>query len=217
MSRLEVSEIFYSLQGESTFAGLPCVFVRLAGCNLCCRYCDTRYACAPGAGRELTVEALCKRVAAYAVPLVEVTGGEPLLQAATPELLGRLLDQGRTVLVETNGSLPIAGLDPRLCLVIDVKTPGSGEVESFLDENLVYLRPERHQLKFVLVDEYDFFWSRAFLAAHPLPAGLEVIFSPVSGAFKPARLAELMLEYKVCARLQLQLHKLIWPEADRGC
>jgi 7-carboxy-7-deazaguanine synthase len=213
---LRVSEIFYSLQGESTFAGLPCVFVRLAGCNLRCRYCDTRYARDPGSGRETTLDEIIARVQAYGVPLVEITGGEPLLQDATPELIFRLRRRECTVLIETNGSIPLAGLaalDERVHLIIDVKTPGSGEEGSFRAENLALLNP-RHQLKFVLCDEEDFFWSRDFLRR--VPAGIEVVFSPVLEAFKPARLAELMLEHKVRARLQLQLHKALWPEVGRG-
>jgi len=210
---LQVSEIFYSLQGESTFAGLPCVFVRLAGCNLRCRYCDTRYARSPEGGRALTLAEIVDRVAAYDVPLVEVTGGEPLCQAKTPELLERLLDRGFTLLVETNGSCPIADLDPRLNLILDVKAPGSGEEGSFHLPNLAALQPH-HQLKFVLVDESDFFWSRDFLLRHK--PRVEVLFSPLPESLRPARLAELILEHRVPARLQLQLHKLIWPEVGRG-
>ena len=211
---LRLSEIFCSLQGESTFAGLPCVFVRLAGCNLDCSYCDTGYARSPAAGRDWKIDGILERVAEFGIDLVEVTGGEPLLQAATPRLLAGLLDRGYTVLVETNGSRSLAGLDSRLHLIVDVKTPGSGMEGSFRPENLAALRPH-DQVKFVLVDEDDFYWSRDFirknLARHP-----EIIFSPVVDSLAPERLARLILENRLRARLQLQLHKLIWPRDERG-
>jgi 7-carboxy-7-deazaguanine synthase len=211
---LRVSEIFASIQGESTFAGLPCVFVRLAGCNLNCTYCDTAYARPATAGIPMSVPEIISAVRESALSVVEVTGGEPLLQEETPVLLRELLDLGFTVLVETNGSQPLSGLDPRLHLVVDVKTPGSGMAESFRPENLAALRPH-HQLKFVLVDESDFYWSRDFIRHHPgLPS--EIIFSPVTTTLAPARLAELILENRLEVRLQLQLHKNIWPTDERG-
>ena len=211
---LQVSEIFCSLQGESTFAGLPCVFVRLAGCNLDCGYCDTGYARRPEAGRPRAVEDILTEVAGFGFTLVEVTGGEPLLQAETPELLQKLLDRDHTVLVETNGSLPIADLDPRLHLIVDIKTPGSGMADRFLAANLAALRPH-HQVKFVLVDENDFFWCRDFIRRH-LAGHREIILSPVTASLAADRLAELILENRLPVRLQLQLHKLIWPGDERG-
>ena len=201
---LKLSEIFYSLQGESTFAGLPCLFVRLAGCNLNCSYCDTGYA-KSAAGEEVTVKEVVARLLEYQVLLVEITGGEPLLQEATPQLVRELLAQDFTALV-----------DLRAYLIVDVKTPGSGMSSSFDYRNLELLQPH-HQLKFVLVDEDDFFWSLDFINRYLAGIELaEIIFSPVTTSFAPARLAELMLEYRVKARLQLQLHTLLWPEAERG-
>ncbi len=212
---LKLSEIFYSLQGESTFAGLPCLFVRLTGCNLNCSYCDTGYA-RSAAGEEVTVKEVVARLLEYQVLLVEITGGEPLLQEATPQLVRELLAQDFTVLIETNGSQNLALVDPRASLIVDVKTPGSGMSSSFDYRNLELLQPH-HQLKFVLVDEDDFFWSLDFINRYLAGIELaEIIFSPVTTSFAPARLAELMLEYRVKARLQLQLHTLLWPEAERG-
>ncbi len=213
---LNLSEIFYSLQGESTFAGLPCLFVRLAGCNLDCSYCDTGYARSPVAGEMVSVAEIVARLAGYQVSLVEITGGEPLLQPEVAGLVDKLLDLNFTVLLETNGSLSIAGIDPGVFFIIDVKTPGSKVATGFNVANLTLLQPH-HQLKFVMVDEADFFWSLDFLTQHKAEIGqLETIFSPVVSSFAPARLAELMLEHQVNARLQLQLHTRLWPDCDRG-
>jgi 7-carboxy-7-deazaguanine synthase len=152
----------------------------------------------------------------YRVSLVEITGGEPLLQDATPRLIKSLIEHNFTVLLETNGSLSTAAIDPRVHLIIDVKTPGSMMVTSFNHDNLARLQPH-HQLKFVLVDEGDFFWSLEFVNKYLAETGpLEIIFSPVTTSFDPAALAELMLEHRVKARLQLQLHTRIWPEDSRG-
>jgi len=213
---LRLSEIFYSLQGESTFAGLPCLFVRLAGCNLNCSYCDTGYARSEAAGESVAVAEVVARLLEYHCLLVEITGGEPLLQEATPRLVKELLDRDFTVLIETNGSQSLNLVDPRATLVVDVKTPGSGMASSFDKVNLKLLKPH-HQLKFVLVDEADFFWSLDFLKENL--AGInptEIIFSPVTALLDPARLAELMLKHRVRARLQLQLHTLLWPGVERG-
>ena len=213
---LSLSEIFCSLQGESTFVGLPCVFVRLAGCNLDCHYCDTEYARQDDDGEKVSIQEIVDRVSNYKVPLVELTGGEPLLQKETLDLARQLLDMDYTVLVETNGSLDISLLDRRAHLIVDIKTPGSGMAESFHMANLALLQPH-HQIKFVLVDEADFFWSLDFIKHHlPKSKYKEIIFSPVVASFKPAVLAELMLEYRVRARLQLQLHTLLWPDCNRG-
>ncbi len=213
---LSLSEIFFSLQGESTFAGLPCLFVRLAGCNLNCSFCDTRYARQEIDGEKVSISEIVNRVSAYQVFLLELTGGEPLLQPETPELIRTLLDLDYTVLVETNGSQDIRHLDNRAHLIIDVKTPGSGMAESFYLPNLTFLQ-SHYQIKFVLCDEDDFFWSMAFIKQYQLQLKYkEIIFSPVVSSFMPARLAELMLEHRVQARLQLQLHTLLWPDCNRG-
>ncbi len=213
---LKLSEIFYSLQGESTFAGLPCLFVRLAGCNLNCSYCDTGYARSEAAGEVVTVAEVIARLLEYRCSLVEITGGEPLLQEEMPKLVKELLARDFTVLIETNGSQNLALVDSRATLIVDVKTPGSGMVTSFDKANLKRLKPH-HQLKFVLVDEVDFFWSLDFIKENLAGIDLtEIIFSPVTASLAPARLAELMLKYRVKARLQLQLHTLLWPGAERG-
>ena len=213
---LSLSEIFCSLQGESTFVGLPCVFVRLAGCNLDCRYCDTGYARTVSDGEKVSIQEIVDRVSGYKVPLVELTGGEPLLQKEASKLVWHLLEMDYTVLVETNGSFDISLIDRRAHLIVDIKTPGSGMAESFQIANLALLQPH-HQIKFVLVDEADFFWSLDFIKHHLLESKCkEVIFSPVVASFKPEVLAELMLEYRVQARLQLQLHTLLWPDCTRG-
>ena len=213
---LNLSEIFCSLQGESTFVGLPCVFVRLAGCNLDCSYCDTGYAKTIDNNDNVSIQEIVDRVSDYGVPLVELTGGEPLLQKETPKLVRQLLELDYTVLVETNGSLDISPFDRRAHLIVDIKTPGSGMAESFHLPNLPRLQPH-HQIKFVLVDEADFFWSLDFIKHHLLKSkSKEIIFSPVVSSFKPAILAELMLKHRVQARLQLQLHTLLWPDCDGG-
>ncbi len=194
--------------------GLPCVFVRLAGCNLDCRYCDTDYARTVADGEKVPIQEIVDRVSDYKVPLVELTGGEPLLQKETSELVWQLLEMDYTVLVETNGSLDFSPIDRRAHLIVDIKTPGSGMTESFHMANLALLQPH-YQIKFVLVDEADFFWSLNFIKQY-LPEDREIIFSPVVASFKPVVLAELMLEYRVRARLQLQLHTLLWPDYNRG-
>ncbi|MEA3333390.1 MAG: radical SAM protein [Pseudomonadota bacterium] len=213
---LNLSEIFCSLQGESTFVGLPCVFVRLAGCNLDCSYCDTGYAKKLDDSEKVSIQEIVDRVSDYKVPLVELTGGEPLLQKGAPELVQQLLELNYTVLVETNGSLDLSSIDRRAHLIVDIKTPGSGMAESFHLPNLPLLQPH-YQIKFVLVDEADFFWSLDFVKHHLLNSKTkEIIFSPVVSSFKPAVLAELILKHQVQARLQLQLHTMLWPNCDRG-
>jgi 7-carboxy-7-deazaguanine synthase len=201
---LRISEIFYSLQGESTQAGRPCAFVRLAGCDLACSYCDTP--AARQAGTEMSVEEILAAVAGFGCPLVEVTGGEPLQQPETPELCRRLADAGHAVLLETNGSRPLAGLDPRIVRIMDVKTPGSGMAASFDASNLAVLRPP-DQVKFVLTGEADYAWARQFLRDHPLPDGVEALFSPVTPGLEPAALARWILRDRLPVRLQVQLHK----------
>ncbi len=202
--RLAVAEIFFSIQGESTFAGRPCAFVRLAGCNLDCRYCDTP--AARTGGRAMSVDEVVAAVAALGCPLVEITGGEPLLQAGVPELCHRLLADGRRVLLETNGSLPLDVVDGRVVRIMDIKTPGSGMAHRMRAENLDQLRPP-DQLKFVLTDRADYEWAREYLMAHPLPAGVEVLFAPATPGLPPADLARWILEDHLPVRLQIQLHK----------
>ena len=209
---LRVSEIFFSLQGESTFAGLPCVFVRLAGCNLDCSYCDTLYA--REGGETLSREAIFIRVEEYPCRLVEITGGEPLLQAETPALAAELADRDWEVLVETNGSLDISVLDPRVVRVMDLKCPSSGETEKIRWDNLTHLTP-RDEVKFVVAGREDYLWAKGVVEGR-LPAGPEVLFSPAAGSIPPADLAAWILEDGLAVRLQLQLQKIIWPGEERG-
>ncbi len=209
---LLVNEIFYSIQGESSFAGRPCVFVRLAGCNLRCTYCDTRYAYAEGT--ELDVPAVIARVSAYGCPLVEVTGGEPLIQEDAPLLVRGLLDRGFTVLMETNGSRDIRRVDDRCVRIVDVKCPGSGEHEQNDLANLDRLSA-RDEVKFVIGDRGDYEFARTIarrLGGRPNP----VHFSPVFGRLEPAHLAAWILTDRLAVRLQLQLHKIIWDPDQRG-
>jgi len=212
-ANVEVCELFLSLQGESTRAGLPCTILRLSGCNLDCRYCDTGYARRRGVLHS--VEQILARLTDLRCPRVLVTGGEPLLQEETPELVRCLLDEGYETMVETNGSLDIAALDERAIRIVDVKTPGSGEAARNLPENLGRLTP-RDELKFVIVDEPDYQWAAERVDRRALPAGIEVLFSPAHGVLAPADLAGWILRDRLPVRLQLQLHKILWGSDARG-
>lgn len=209
---LKVNEIFYSIQGESSFAGLPCVFVRLTGCNLRCAYCDTRYAY--GEGRLMEIDEVLSRVAAYGGRLVEVTGGEPLIQEETPLLIERLLQAGCRVLLETNGSCDIGRVDPRCVRIVDVKCPSSGMAETNDLKNLTRLT-ENDELKFVVGDRDDYAFARKIMNALPeAGAGCTVNIGPVFDKLAPKTLAEWMLADRLNARLNLQLHKWVWgPDA----
>lgn len=210
MAKLRITEIFCSLQGESRSAGWPTVFVRLTGCPLRCSWCDTAYAFSGGAWRDL--DAILAEVAACGVRHVTVTGGEPLAQDDCRELLERLCAAGYAVSLETSGALDIAGLDPRVTVVMDLKAPGSGEVQRNRYANLELLRPT-DQVKFVLADRADYDWARAQLAQHDLAARCEVLMQPVFDALAPAELAQWILDDRLPVRFQLQLHKLLWGEA----
>ncbi|MEZ5063642.1 MAG: radical SAM protein [bacterium] len=210
---LIVNEIFHSIQGESVEAGRPCVFVRLTACDLRCRWCDTEYAFTEGKRRSL--DDVMAEIDSYDCGLVEVTGGEPLLQAAVHPLIARLLDAGREVMLETGGHRDITGVDPRVRRIVDLKAPGSGEVARNRLENLADLRATDN-VKVVIADREDFDWALSVLAKHDVEARCPVLFSPVHGELEPAELARWMLESGTTARLQLQLHKLLWPAATRG-
>jgi 7-carboxy-7-deazaguanine synthase len=210
MTHLLISEIFYSLQGESRTIGCPTLFVRLTGCPLRCSYCDTTYAF--NNGERLSLETILERVAEYLPRHVCVTGGEPLAQKGVGELLSRLCDVGYLVSLETSGALDIAGVDQRVSRVVDIKTPGSGESSRNLLTNFAHLT-SRDQLKFVITDEADYRWSRELLRTHRLHESCEVLFSPVHGQLDPVRLADWMLRDRLPVRFQLQLHKLLWGEA----
>ena len=210
---LRITEIFKSIQGESTWAGLPCVFIRTTGCNLRCDWCDTVYAY--DRGRRLSVGEILRRVKKLACPLVEITGGEPLLQAATPALARRLLKAGHTVLVETNGSLPIELLPEGAIRIMDLKCPDSGECDLNRYENIAQLKP-CDEVKFVLASRGDYEWARKQIAAHGLHLKAKaVLLSAAFGKLEPGSVVEWMLADKLPARFQLQLHKFIWrPDAE---
>ncbi len=211
---LIVNEIFYSIQGESSLAGLPCTFIRLTGCNLRCTYCDTRYAYEEGVPRSIEeILSLIPRGG----DLVEVTGGEPLLQPATPRLVSSLLEEGFTVLVETNGSLDIGLLPDRCICILDVKCPGSGMSTRMDLENLRRLRPQ-DEVKFVVADRSDYLWAKRLLAAAPVPLRPpeKLLFTPVHDVLQPARLAEWILHDRLPVRLQVPLHRTLWPGETRG-
>ena len=211
---LIINEIFYSIQGESTFAGQACVFVRLTGCNLRCSYCDTHYAYSEGS--PMAVEQVVKKVAVFGCKLVEITGGEPLLQADTGQLVDLLLEKGFEVLMETNGSLDIRKIDQACKKIIDIKCPGSGEADQFDVANLQHISSS-DQIKFVISDRQDYLYAKKMLVRIParvLPDS--ILLSPVWGKVTGRELAAWILDDGLQVRLQLQLHKIIWPDIDRG-
>jgi 7-carboxy-7-deazaguanine synthase len=211
---LTVHEIYASIQGESTRAGQPCVFVRLTGCDLRCEWCDTPYAFT--GGRKMTVDEVVAEVGAHHLGLVEITGGEPLLQADAPALMERLIARGHTVLVETGGHLPLDDVPDEAIAIVDVKCPGSGEAAHMHWPNLDQL--SRHdEVKFVIKDRADFDFACDIVRRHDLAArSAAVLFSPVHGVLEPRELAGWMLEARVPARLQIQAHKYIWGSETRG-
>ena len=208
-TRLRITEIFRSLQGESRSVGLPTVFVRLTGCPLRCGYCDTTYAFKGGEWQS--IDQVLARVAAMQTRHVTVTGGEPLAQEGTPALLAALCDAGHRVSLETSGAQDICALDPRVIRVMDLKTPGSGEQAKNRLQNIDCLRPE-DQVKFVVCDEADYLWAREMIEQYQLSGRCEVLLSPVHGRQDPTELAEWLLRDGLEARFQLQLHKLLWGE-----
>ncbi len=211
---MKVTEIFYSIQGESSWAGLPCVFVRTTGCHLRCVWCDTDYAFYGGS--ELTVAEIIEQVehVGRGCRLVQLTGGEPLLQKDIGLLAQQLLDRGYTVLCETSGSIDIDRLPAAVVKIMDIKCPGSGEVEHNLWSNLERLGPE-DELKFVIRDRRDYDWASAVIEERGL-AGRRLLFAPVKDELEPRLLAEWMLADNLPARLQVQLHKVIWSPHDTG-
>jgi 7-carboxy-7-deazaguanine synthase len=208
-AELRITEIFYSIQGESSKTGLPTVFVRLTGCPLRCRYCDTEYAFY--GGEKMTLPAILDRVGEYRTPHVTITGGEPLAQKHCLTLLESLCDRGYQVSLETGGALDIAPVDKRVLIVLDIKTPGSGEVDRNRWQNLDLLKPT-DQIKFVICDRADYEWSWQILRERALDRRCEVLFSPSHGQLDAARLADWILEDQLPVRLQIQLHKYLWGD-----
>ena len=207
---MRVTEIFHSIQGESSHVGRPCVFVRLTGCNLRCRWCDSEYTFT--GGEKTSIDDVMDRVRSYGCKLVEITGGEPLAQAEAFELIHRLAEEGFEVLIETSGSIDIAPVDRRAKIILDVKCPGSGEAAKNRWENLGQLRPH-DEVKFVIADRADYDFAKRVVEERKLE---NVLFSPVWGELDMKTLAEWMLADRVTARLQTQLHKHIWGAEARG-
>jgi 7-carboxy-7-deazaguanine synthase len=218
---LSISELFYSIQGESTYAGLPCVFIRLSSCNLRCHYCDARYTY-DEAHAAMALEVILSFVDGYPGAIVEITGGEPLLQENVYPLMAELVARNRTVLLETNGSLPIDTVPPEVVVIMDIKTPDSGSADSLAAGNIAAAKarnknvPGSCEIKFVLTGKDDYIWARDLVKEHVLHTSCHTLFSPVKSELSPADLAAWILQDQLAVRLQLQLHTLIWPHLSRG-
>jgi len=211
---LKISEIFCSIQGESTYSGLPCIFIRLAGCNLRCDYCDTTYSYESDI--EFSVADIISKVKDYdPVKLVEITGGEPLLQSEVYQLFELLHQDGFTILIESNGSISLRDVPEHIIKIVDVKCPGSGEDDSFLLENLEFIHKEKDEIKFVLSDNFDYNWAKDFITKYKLN-DYEILFSAVSDRLDQQDLAQWIVEDGLSVRMQLQLHKVIWDKDKRG-
>lgn len=210
---LRINEIFFSIQGESSHAGRPCVFVRLTGCNLRCSYCDTEYAFFEGDFHSFNQ--IIKEIEKYDCRLVEITGGEPLLQKKVIPFMTMLCDNGYEVLIETGGHMDISLTDPRVVRIMDIKCPGSGESEKVRWENIAHLRP-KDEVKFVISDRADYDWAKRIVDEYQLNQKCTVLFSPVFGKMDNITLAEWILEDCLPVRFQLQMHKYIWHPAKRG-
>jgi len=208
---LRITEIFYSLQGESNTVGLPTVFIRLTGCPLRCSYCDTAYAFS--GGERQTISAIVEQVEQYQAKYITVTGGEPLAQPACHELMTALLDKGYVVSLETSGALDISAVDERAVKVMDLKTPASAEMDKNLYQNIEYLS-EKDQLKFVIADDEDYQWSKFMMEQYDLANRCEVLFSPVMGEMSPRVLADNIIKDNLAVRFQIQLHKYLWDDAQ---
>lgn len=210
---LKITEIFKSIQGESSHAGLPCAFVRLTGCNLRCGYCDTEYAFY--GGKEMSIQEVVSKVDAFGVKLAEITGGEPLLQKEVYPLMDALLEKGYRVMLETGGSFSIEDVPGAVIKIVDLKCPGSGEVEANHYENLELLN-KNDEVKFVILDRKDYEWSREILKQRQIDQKAHVLFSPVYDRLSLKRLAQWILEDNLPVRLQTQLHKVIWSKDAIG-
>ncbi len=214
IDQIRVHEIYESIQGESTFAGLPCTFVRLSRCNLRCRWCDTPQAFE--GGTEMSRAAVLEKALSFGTPLVELTGGEPLLQEGAIPLLRELCDAGRTVLLETSGERDISLVDPRVHRIMDLKAPGSGESQRNRWENVAHLS-SRDEVKIVLADRADYEWAKGVIEEHGLERRVnEVLLSPVWGELDPKDLVKWVLEDEMPVRVQIQMHKVIWDADTQG-
>jgi 7-carboxy-7-deazaguanine synthase len=210
---MRITEIYQSVQGESSYAGLPCVFVRTTGCDLRCSWCDSEFTFT--GGTTMSIDQIIAEVDRYECELVELTGGEPLLQPEIDELTTRLADAGHAVLVETGGHRDVSKLDPRVIRIMDLKCPASGECERNLWSNLEHLRPV-DEVKFVIADRADYDWTLETIREHRLEDRVKLLISTAFGRMEPAQVVAWMLEDKLRARFQLQLHKYIWPPEERG-
>jgi 7-carboxy-7-deazaguanine synthase len=210
---LKINEIFYSIQGESSLAGLPCIFIRLTYCNLRCTYCDTEYAFYEGT--DYTIEKILAEIKKYECKLVEVTGGEPLIQKEVLPLMKILCDSGYDVIIETGGSLSIKEIDKRVKIIMDLKCPSSKMAEKNLYENIDVLKPN-DEVKFVIGNRQDYDWSKNVISQYRLTEKCSVLFSNVFEELKPIQLAEWILEDNLKVRFQIQMHKYIWDPKKRG-
>jgi 7-carboxy-7-deazaguanine synthase len=208
---LRITEIFYSLQGESNTVGMPTVFIRLTGCPLRCSYCDTAYAFV--GGEKKTLAEIINQVKQYKTQYITVTGGEPLAQSACLSLMTNLLEDGYFVSLETSGALDVSLVDKRVTKVMDLKTPSSGEMDKNLFDNISYLN-KQDQVKFVIANEQDFEWSKKVMDKHNLSERCDILFSPVMGEMNPTELAEKILQDSLPVRFQIQLHKYLWGNAE---
>jgi len=217
---LEISELFYSIQGESTYAGLPCVFIRLTGCNLRCCYCDSTYTFTE-AGRQVLLSDIINFTSHYPEALIELTGGEPLLQENAIKLMAQLISQGRQVLLETNGSLDLSPVPLGVIRIMDLKCPNSGMCGQMRMANISLLN-QKDEIKFVLSSRPDYDWAKSIIKQYQLDktardkSGPALLFSAVTGKLAHADLADWILEDQLPVRMQIQLHKVIWPEVERG-
>jgi 7-carboxy-7-deazaguanine synthase len=210
-NQLKITEIFHSIQGESTLVGLPTVFVRLTGCPLRCTWCDTEYAFA--GGEWLEIDAIVEQIKQYGTPYVCVTGGEPLAQKRCLNLLNKLIDNGFTVSLETSGAISLVNVNDKVITIMDLKAPGSGEEQKNIYENINYL-DAKDQVKFVLKDRVDYHWCQDIIKRYNLIDKCEVLLSPVADVLNPSDLAQWILDDKLLVRMQLQLHKILWNDAQ---
>lgn len=211
MSSLRITEIFYSLQGESNTVGIPTVFIRLTGCPLRCVYCDTAYAFT--GGKKLDIANIIAQAEQYNTKYITITGGEPLAQPACLELITKLLDKNFTVSLETSGAIDMSDVDSRVIKVMDLKTPSSGELDKNLYQNIKYLK-NKDQVKFVIGNDEDYNWAKTALSEYNLPDRCEVLFSPVMEQQSPTELADKILQDRLPVRFQIQLHKLLWDDTQ---